>query len=138
MYLYDTNIVSELTKKVPNPDVIAWIKTAQNNNDSCYLSVVTLGEIQQGIAKLQRRNDVVQATKFQHWYKQDLLSLAQYILDFDRNCAEVWGRLMALNPQHSIDNQIAATALVYDLTLVTRNVKDIEKTGVKFINPFLS
>ncbi|RYY79063.1 MAG: hypothetical protein EOO69_07930 [Moraxellaceae bacterium] len=60
-----------------------------------------------------------------------------YILDFDRKCAEVWGRPMAINLQHPIDNQIAATALVYDLTLVTRNVKDIEKTGVKFINPFL-
>ena len=137
MYLYDTNIVSELTKRSPNAGVVSWIKTAQNNNESCYLSVITLGEIQQGIAKLQRRNDKIQATKFQHWYTQDLLSLAQYILDFNRNCAEVWGRLMALNPQHPIDNQIAATALVYDLTLVTRNVKDIEKTGVKFINPFL-
>lgn len=137
MYLYDTNIVSELTKKIPNPGVIAWIKTVQNNNDSCYLSVVTLGEIQQGIAKLQRRNDMVQAAHFQRWYEQDLMSLTQYTLDFDRNCAQVWGRLMALNPHHPIDNQIAATALVYDLTLVTRNVKDIEKTGVKFINPFL-
>jgi predicted nucleic acid-binding protein len=137
MYLYDTNIVSELTKKSPNASVVSWIKTARVNNDSCYLSVVTLGEIQQGIAKLQRRKDVVQATKFQHWYEQDLMSLAQYILDFDRNCAEVWGRLMALNPQHPVDNQIAATALVYDLTLITRNVKDIENTGVKCINPFL-
>ena len=136
MYLYDTNIVTELTKRTPNAGVESWIKTAQNNNESCYLSVITLGEIQQGIAKLQRRNDKIQATKFQHWYTLDLLSLAQYILDFNRNCAEVWGRLMALNPQHPIDNQIAATALVYDLTLVTRNVKDIEKTGVKFINPF--
>lgn len=138
MYLYDTNIVSELTKKSPNARLVAWMQAVNNNNDSSYLSVITLGEIQQGIAKLQRRNDNIQATRFQCWYEQDLMSLTQYILDFDRNCAEVWGRLMALNPQHPIDNQIAATALVYDLTLVTRNVKDIENTGVKFINPFLS
>ncbi|WP_026470416.1 type II toxin-antitoxin system VapC family toxin [Alkanindiges illinoisensis] len=137
MYLYDTNIVSELTRKNPDVGVMTWIQAAQNNNDACYLSVITLGEIQQGIAKLQRRNDHIQAARFQRWYEQDLMSLAQYTLDFDRNCAEVWGRLMALNPHHPVDNQIAATALIYDLTLVTRNIKDIERTGVKFINPFL-
>lgn len=136
MYLYDTNIVSELTKKQPNANVVAFIEQVRTERKSAYLSVITVGEIIRGIEKVKRRNDLLQAEKLQQWYDNRLKNAVQSVLPFSEHCAKVWGKLLAENPHNPIDKQLAATALVHDLCLVTRNVKDIELTGVKFINPF--
>lgn len=136
MYLYDTNIVSELTKKQPNINVVTLIERVKADNIPCYLSVISVGEIIRGIEKVKRRNDLPQAEKLQYWYDKQLKTAIQSILPFSEQCAKIWGKLLAENPHHPIDKQLVATALVHDLCLVTRNVKDIEATGVKFINPF--
>lgn len=136
MYLYDTNIISELTKRNRNQNVVDFVANVANSNYLAYMSVVTLGEIIKGISKLKRHNDVIQAQRLQTWYDKNLPLIISDTLIFDENCAKVWGDLMAIDPHNVADKQIVATALVHDLILVTRNVKDIEKTGVKFINPF--
>lgn len=136
MYLYDTNIISELTKRNRNQNVVDFVANVANSNYLAYMSVVTLGEIIKGISKLKRQNDVIQAQRLQTWYDKNLPLIISDTLIFDENCAKVWGDLMAIDPHNVADKQIVATALVHDLILVTRNVKDIEQTGVKFINPF--
>jgi toxin FitB len=62
---------------------------------------------------------------------------ADRILGFDLDCAQLWGRLMSHGPQHPIDKQIAAIALIHDLTLVTRNTADFTSSGVRTLNPFI-
>lgn len=136
MYLYDTNIVSELTKVKQDSNLLSFIHSVNKAEITTYISVVSLGEIIQGIEKLKRRNDFPQAQKLQDWYDDKLLTVIDNILPFAEECAKVWGKLMAINPHNPIDKQLVATAMVHDLTLITRNVKDIQATGVKFINPF--
>ena len=63
--------------------------------------------------------------------------IADRVLSFDEECAQVWGRLMSPNHQYPIDKQIAAIALIYDLKVVTRNLEDFQGTGVELINPFV-
>lgn len=136
MYPYDTNIISELRKKNANQNVVDFVSHIATQN-TAFISVITLGEIIKGIEKLRQRNDHPQANALQTWLQQDLNHYFADILTFDKQCAKVWGQLMASNPQHIEDNQIVATAIVHDLILVTRNTKDIEQTSVKFINPFV-
>lgn len=136
MYLYDTNILSELTKKNRNQAVVNFVAQVANSTEFAHMSVITLGEIVKGISKLQRQTDYLQAQRLQTWYDKNLSQIINKTLMFDDSCAKVWGELMAINPHNVADKQIVATAMVHDLILVTRNVKDIEQTGVKFINPF--
>lgn len=136
MYLYDTNIVSELSKRQCNQNVLHFVQQVQNSNDKLYLSVITLGEITQGIERLRRKNDSKQADKLQNWLNNELHPMVDVIAPFTEECAKVWGMLMGANPHNPIDKQLVATALVHDLIFVTRNVKDIKETGVRYINPF--
>ncbi len=136
MYLFDTNAVSETRKKQQNAGFKHFNTTVNKNGESVLLSVITYGEIIAGIARLRLRNDVQQANILQNWYDQILKPLEHLALPFDMECAKVWSKMMAKNPHNTVDKQLAATAIVHDLTLVTRNVKDIEMTGVRYINPF--
>lgn len=138
MYLYDTNILSEMRKKSPNEHFSNFIAAIKESQDYVFISSITLGEIIKGIETLKRRKDFVQAKHLQNWYDHDIQPFARYALPFDTQCAEVWGKLMAINPHNPIDKQLAAVTLVHDLVLVTRNSKDIEKIGVRFINPFIN
>lgn len=136
MYLYDTNAISELRKRDPNPNVVRFNSTVNANHTTIYLSVITYGEILKGIHQLKNRGDIQQANVIEQWYQQKLLLNIDLALNFDKECSKVWGRLMAQNPHNPVDKQLVATALVHDLILVTRNVKDIHETGVKYFNPF--
>lgn len=136
MYLYDTNIISELTKRNRNPNLVNFVSQVANSDNPAYMSTITLGEIVKGISKLRRRNDFIQAQQLQNWYDTNLSLLISDTLVFDDDCSKIWGELMAINPHDVADKQIVATAMVHDLILVTRNVQDIEQTGVRFINPF--
>ncbi|WP_066800915.1 type II toxin-antitoxin system VapC family toxin [Moraxella oblonga] len=136
MYLYDNNYISELVKRDKNPNVVAFFNYVQANQLKGYLSIITIGEIEFGIEKLNNRNDFLQAQRLRNWYNNNLPLIAERSLVFDEQCAKVWGNLMAKNPHNPIDKQLCATAIVFDLVLVTRNVKHIEDTGVKYINPF--
>jgi toxin FitB len=85
---------------------------------------------------IQHRGDFTQAKSLENWLQTILDNYAENILDFGREEAQIWGRLRVPHPENALDKQIAATALVYDLTLVTRNVKDFVATGVTLLNPF--
>ncbi len=136
MYLYDTNIIGELIKKRCNPRVKNFVEEVNKSNQDAYLSVVTIGEFEKGIEKLRLRNDHQQAQYLQNWYDSLLPNITKSFLPFTEDCAEVWGKLIAKNPHNAVDKQLVATALVHDLILVTCNVKDVENTDVRFINPF--
>ncbi len=137
MYLFDTNIISELTKRQCNPQVLSFVEQTSQHNAKVFLSVITVGEIVKGIEKLRARNDISQAYKLQLWYDNELSTVIDDVLPFNERCARVWGELLARNPHNAIDKQLVATVLVHNLTFVTRNTKDVENTGVKLLNPFI-
>lgn len=135
MYLLDTNVISELRKGGrANPGVTAFFATLAP--EDIYLSVVTIGEIRRGLENVRARGDREQAGRLEAWLDKVVTDFSDRILDFDLECAQVWGKLMSPHPQHPIDKQIAAIALIYDLTVVTRNTDDFVSSGVRSLNPF--
>ena len=135
MYLLDTNVVSELRKGTrANAGVMEFFATLRS--EEMYLSVQTIGEIRRGLESIRYRGDTVQAARLDDWLDQLVTQHAHRILAFDWECAQLWGKLMSPNPQHPIDKQIAAIALIYDLTIVTRNTDDFKTTGARLLNPF--
>lgn len=137
MYLLDTNIISELSRKNPASSVIHFIKQAKNNDTPLYLSALTLGEINKGIVQLEKYGDHVQSNKLKQWLEKIKKEYSNYILSIDTEVAELWGAIIALTDNtNAIDKLIAATGLIYDLTIVTRNEQHIMFTGAKYFNPY--
>lgn len=135
MYLLDTNIVSELRKgDRANSGVTAFF--ADLRAEETYLPVQTIGELRRGVENIRGRGDLKQAGLLEDWLNALLAEHGLRILEFDRECAQLWGKLISPNAQHPIDKQIAAIALIYDLTVVTRNTADFRPTGVRLLNPF--
>lgn len=137
MYLIDTCVISEIRKGNSSNTGVKQFFTEQAILKPCFLSVITMGEIRKGIDKILLRNDIKQAVMLSDWLELVITQYKNRILEFDQEAALLWGRLCASNDGNVIDKQIAATALVYDLTVVTRNSKDFLKTGVRIYNPFL-
>jgi toxin FitB len=134
-YLLDTNVLGEIRKKRPDPRVAAWY--AGVDDDELFVSVLVVGEIQQGVTRLQKR-DPRQAAVFEAWLKRLQREFADRVLPVSQDVALEWGRLSAGDPLPVVDGLLAATALVHGLTVVTRNVEDFEPTGVPVLNPFES
>lgn len=135
MYLVDTNVISEARKGArADPGVRAFFREAAP--DALYLSVQTLGEIRRGLENIRHRGDADQARRLEEWLLGILSGYADRVLDFDADCAQVWGGLMSPHAANAIDKQIAAIALIHDMTVVTRNVADFAGTGVRLLNPF--
>lgn len=133
-YLVDTNVISELRKgERANAEVAAWM--AQVGDDELYLSVLVVGEIRQGVERIRRR-DVAQAEALDAWLRRIVDDHADRVLPITSTIAETWGRLNVPDPLPVVDALLAATALVHDLTVATRNVGDIARTGVAVVNPF--
>jgi predicted nucleic acid-binding protein len=132
-YLLDTNIVSELRRKVPDGATLAWLETVSSHE--LFLSVLTVGEIRQGVERLAVR-DPGQAAILDEWSHRLVTDYADRIIPVTVEAAESWGRLNAGSPLPLVDGLLAATALVHNWTLVTRNTKDVERTGVRLLNPF--
>ena len=131
-YLLDTNVVSELRKRKPHGAVLAWVRKLPE--ESLRLSAVTLGEIQAGIERT-RGLDPAKADELEAWLND--LAATSSVIDIDATIFRHWAQLMHRRPdQHLEDALIAATALVHDLTVATRNVADFKVFGVKLINPF--
>lgn len=136
MFLVDTNVISERRKgRSADRGVMGFIQQAENE---LFVPVQVVGELQGGIDRLRTRGDLPQALRLEKWVRFILEAYALRILSFDVHCAMLWGKLMGANDQHPVDKQIAAIALVYDLTIVTRNTADFADTGVRLINPFLA
>lgn len=137
MYLIDTNIISEARKKNrANRGVEEFFSRAAADETPLYLSVITFGELRRGTDLIYYRGDTLQAQQLEAWLQSLLIEYADRILPIDEEIAQLWGRLRVPHPAHALDKQIAATALIYGLTVVTRNQRDFEATGVPILNPF--
>ncbi|MCX7090673.1 MAG: type II toxin-antitoxin system VapC family toxin [Legionellales bacterium] len=132
MYLLDTNIVSELRKPRRHAGVVSWLNTVSDTD--LYLSAVTLGEIQAGI-EITREQDNVKAVIIETWAAQ--VSQTYNVLSMDANTFRVWAKLMHKESNTVYeDAMIAATAIVHNLTVVTRNLRDFKRFEVQTFNPF--
>jgi hypothetical protein len=133
-FLLDTNVVSELRKgRRANSKVREWIESVED--DALYLSVLVVGELRQGIEGVRRR-DPAAASNLDRWLGELVDGYADRILRVDVAIADRWGKLNVPDPISAIDGLLAATALVHSFTLVTRNVRDVAKTGVRHLDPF--
>jgi predicted nucleic acid-binding protein len=133
MYLLDTDVLSELRRGRRNRNVVAWISTVSAAD--LFLSAVTIGEIELGIAR-QRVLNPRFAQDLADWLDVTLRAYGERILPLTVGIARRWGRLAAQLGNKQLDLAIAATALEHGLTVVTRNVSDFEPTGVAVLNPF--
>ena len=132
MYLLDTNIVSELRKPRPNSGVVAWLEATDDSH--LHLSAVTIGEIQAGI-ELTRAQDPAKAAEIEAW--ADQLASSYNVLSMDAPCFRRWAKLMHRESNTVYeDAMIAATALVHNLTVITRNVRDFARFDVPVLNLF--
>ena len=137
MFLVDTNVISEARKgRRADPGVIAFWSDAARNDTPLFLAAITLGELRRGVELIRHRGDHQQSALLEQWLAQVVLDYGARVLALDGDAAQLWGRLRVPNPQHAIDKQIAAIALLHDLTLVTRNTADFARTGVRLLNPF--
>lgn len=134
-FLVDANVFSETARREPDLSVVAWLR---EHEAELYVSSITIGEIRRGIERLP---DGRRRTRLQHWLQALCRSMQGRILSFNTSTAHVWGQLKAkwektgvMMP--SLDSQIAATATRHGLVVVTRNVSDFAKSGVKTLNPF--
>jgi predicted nucleic acid-binding protein len=136
-YLVDTDVISEARKgDKGNPGVRRFFQDAERNGIPLYLSAVTIGELRQGVERVRHRGDEPQARLLERWLNRVSGTFQDAILGLDEEVAEIWGRLRVPNPENPLDKQIAATALINDLTVVTRNTAHYVPTGVQVLNPF--
>jgi toxin FitB len=134
-YVLDTNVISELRQREPDPNVAAWYDTV--TSAEIYISALTIGEIRLGIERL-RRKDTAQADRLEQWLQGLRAVYRDHIVDIDIDVAEEWGRLNIPDPLPVIDGLIAASAKIRGWTLVTRNTADLARCAVTLLNPFES
>ncbi len=136
-WLLDTCVVSELVRPKPKASVVKWIR--ERDERELYLSVITIGELEKGIAKLSASKKRV---ALEQWVRQDLAArFRDRLLAIDANVAARWGAMAGASesrgqPLPVIDSLIAATSLQHDLVVVTRNTLDLERCGARCIDPW--
>jgi predicted nucleic acid-binding protein len=135
-YLLDTNVISEVRKRNPAPSVTGWMSDTPAGE--LHVSVLTFGEIEQGIVRLRARGDLQQATSIERWLRGMQQAFADRALPITKSVSAEWGRRPPEYPLPVIDSLIAATARTHGLTVATRNVKDFERAGVPVFNPFIA
>lgn len=136
-YLLDTCLISELAKPNPDEKVVNWVLS--ENETNFYVSVLTFGELHKGIEKLpesKKKEDL------RIWIEDELKNRFQNrVISIDMRVSILWGKIQCIaektgKPMPAIDSLIAATGIAYDLTVVTRNVADMEQSGVRLLNPW--
>jgi hypothetical protein len=133
-FLIDTNVLSELRKGArADVNVRRWFEGV--DEDSIFLSVLVTGEIRRGIEAIRKRDPRAAAT-LERWLGNVVEAHSDRVLPVDAATADEWGRLDARGTLPVVDGLLAATARVRDLTLVTRNVRDVVRTGVDVLDPF--
>jgi predicted nucleic acid-binding protein len=138
-YLLDTCVISELRKKNPDAHVVSWIQG--RSEPDLYISVLTIGEMVKGVEKLPESK---KKKALLIWLNEDLrLRFEDRIIDLDVNILTTWGKIQAASekigqPMPAIDSLIAATAITYALTAVTRNIKDMQISGAALFDPWKS
>lgn len=132
-YLLDTNILSETRRKQPDERVTSLLSSIDDS--ALYISVLSLGELRKGIA-IKKRSDPVSARQLTTWVDGLELGFADHILAIDAAIARLWGEISADRPRPVIDTLLAATAIVHNLTLVTRNTADVQGIKVSLLNPW--
>ncbi len=133
MYLLDTNVVSELRRPHPHGGVISWLRRAADTD--LFVSAVTIGELQAGV-ELTRERDPAKAAEIEAWL--DLVAQTMNVLPMDTQAFRCWARPLHRRSDDLIeDAMIAATAIVHDLVIVTRNLRDFEGCGVRLLDPFV-
>jgi toxin FitB len=137
MYLIDTDVLSE-ARKGPRADagVRAFLDEVRKSGAQLFISVITIGEIRRGVARIRHRGDDEQALRLERWLAEILLKFEDHILPFDTDCAQMWGQLRVPHPENPLDKQIAATAHVHGLAVVTGNAAHFRSTAVSVYNPF--
>ena len=124
-------------KPKPDENVSAWFSSIDDRD--LFLSTVVLGEVRKGILLLPESR---RRTAFEEWFRESVeLAFAGRVLSYDSHAAKLWAERCAIaekngHPRAVADSMIAATALRYDMILVTRNVKDMDYMGVNILNPF--
>ncbi len=137
VYLIDTNVISEARKKgKANRGVAAFFRSSAEQGQALYLSTVSVGELRRGVELIRHRGDKRQSALLEAWLQAVVDEYQDHILALDTEAAQVWGRLRVPHPEHVLDKQIAAIALVNGLTVVTRNTADFAGIGVSLLNPF--
>ena len=138
-FLLDTNVISELARPKPDRNVVRWLDAV--DEELLFLSVLTVGELRKGITTL---SDPVRKTLLESWLVGDVLVRFEgRILPIEQAVAERWGQLSGTlakrgSPLPVIDGLLAATAMHHNLTLVTRNTRDVALTGVVVLDPWMS
>ena len=136
MYLVDTNVISEARKgSRANPGVRRFFAQAAASGVPLYLSAITVGELRRGVELVRHRGDGRQAGRLERWLEGLLEEYADCVLGLDTDTAQLWGALRVPHHEHAIDKQIAATALLHGLTVVTRNDRHFVD-AVAVLNPF--
>jgi predicted nucleic acid-binding protein len=135
-YLLDTNVVSEARKgQRINANVLVWLKSTDETD--LFLSVLVIGEIRNGIERA-RATDPAKARVLEQWCIGLERQYGDRLLPVTSTIAEKWGRLSAVRPLPVVDGLLAATAIVHDLTLATRDAMAVADLGVRLLNPFLA
>lgn len=133
-FLLDTNVISEIRKgDRRQPRVAAWFDGVSDAD--LFISVLTAGEIRKGIESVRPR-DPRKAERLERWLTELEQFYAERILPVDARVADIWGRICAIRSVPTVDSLLAATAMVHDMTLVTRNTSDVDGLGASVLNPF--
>ena len=136
-WLLDTCVISELVRPHPTAAVVSWIEAC--DEETLYLSVITIGELEKGVARLPVS---ARRAKLQGWVRRDLTERFRgRLLAIDQPVAARWGALAGESeargqPVPVIDGLIAATSIEHDLTVVTRNIDDFKRCGARCFNPW--
>jgi toxin FitB len=132
-FLIDTNVISEPRRPQPDLHVLSWLN--RTDTAQIFISALTIGELVRGATRAARR-DPPYGLRLQQWIAEVETDYADRIVEVDREIATLWGKLDSARTIPVVDCLLAATALARDMTLVTRNIRDIVDTGARFLNPW--